>query len=96
MRDRLTEIYNTITEEDIFITNDDPSKEQKYAAFFSRREFIAGESPIPVLEDTSMSYSGLEPTRLQAACHNHHTGWLGSISLICIFIFEVISKQLHV
>ncbi|GFV59192.1 hypothetical protein TNCV_2339331 [Trichonephila clavipes] len=54
----------------IFITNDDPSKEQKrYAAFLSRWESIAGESPISSPEDTSMPYSGIEPE-----CHNQHTG----------------------
>ncbi|GFT39022.1 hypothetical protein TNCV_3691071 [Trichonephila clavipes] len=26
-------------------------------------------------EDTTMPYSGFEPTRLQAEGHSHHTGW---------------------
>ncbi|GFX95245.1 hypothetical protein TNCV_848361 [Trichonephila clavipes] len=26
-------------------------------------------------EDTTKSYSGFEPTRLQAEGHSHHTGW---------------------
>ncbi|GFU35885.1 hypothetical protein TNCV_4030001 [Trichonephila clavipes] len=26
-------------------------------------------------EDTTKSYSGFEPTRLQAKGHSHHTGW---------------------
>ncbi|GFV06575.1 hypothetical protein TNCV_2948971 [Trichonephila clavipes] len=38
------------------------TKEQKrYAAFLSRRESIAGESPISFAEDTSIPYSGFEP-----------------------------------
>ncbi|GFU10188.1 hypothetical protein TNCV_3449701 [Trichonephila clavipes] len=60
-----------------FITNDDPSKEQKrYATFLSRRKSIAGEGPISFPVDTSMPYSGFqpEPTRWQAECQNHHTG----------------------
>ncbi|GFW95350.1 retrovirus-related Pol polyprotein from transposon TNT 1-94 [Trichonephila clavipes] len=61
-----------------FITNDDPSKEQKrYAAFLSRRKSISGESPISFPEDTSMPYSGFEPDPipLRAEFHNSHTGW---------------------
>ncbi|GFT03349.1 hypothetical protein TNCV_2985211 [Trichonephila clavipes] len=61
-----------------FITNDEPSKEQKrYAAFLSRRKSISGESPISFPEDTSIPYSGFEPTRSQAECHNHPTWWCG-------------------
>ncbi|GFT25211.1 hypothetical protein TNCV_180901 [Trichonephila clavipes] len=62
-----------------FITNDDSSIEQKgRAAFHSRWESISGESPASFLQDTSMPYSGFEPepTRLQAECHIHHTGWV--------------------
>ncbi|GFU57220.1 hypothetical protein TNCV_3634121 [Trichonephila clavipes] len=51
-------------------------KEQKRnAAFLSGRELISGENPFP--EDTSMPYSGFEPTRSQAECYNYHTGWGG-------------------
>ncbi|GFU51777.1 hypothetical protein TNCV_713321 [Trichonephila clavipes] len=60
------------------ITNDDPSKEQKrYSAFLSRWESISAESPISFLEDAPMPYSESKPkpTRLQAECHNHNTGW---------------------
>ncbi|GFT33530.1 hypothetical protein TNCV_4381281 [Trichonephila clavipes] len=60
-----------------FITNDDPSKEQKkYAVFLSRRESISGESPISFPEGTSLPYSVFEPepTRLQDEGHNHHIG----------------------
>ncbi|GFY31014.1 hypothetical protein TNCV_4359211 [Trichonephila clavipes] len=32
-------------------------------------------------EDTTKSYSGFEPTRLQAEGHSHHTGW------VTIFIY---------
>ncbi|GFX06165.1 hypothetical protein TNCV_642121 [Trichonephila clavipes] len=46
------------------------------AAFHSRRESISGEGPTSFPEDTSMPNSGFEPDppRLQAECHNHHTG----------------------
>ncbi|GFX19326.1 hypothetical protein TNCV_3014651 [Trichonephila clavipes] len=57
-----------------FITNDDPSIEQKEcAAFQSRQESISGESPTSFPEDTPMPYSGFEceSTRLLAECHNH-------------------------
>ncbi|GFX50772.1 transposable element Tcb2 transposase [Trichonephila clavipes] len=30
-------------------------------------------------EDTTKSYSGFEPTRLQAEGHSHHTGWATSM-----------------
>ncbi|GFX79751.1 hypothetical protein TNCV_2746701 [Trichonephila clavipes] len=32
-------------------------------------------------EDATMSFSGFEPTRLQAEGHSHHTGWA---TLVCI------------
>ncbi|GFV68284.1 hypothetical protein TNCV_1875661 [Trichonephila clavipes] len=42
----------------------------------SRQESITGESPTSFPEeDTTMPYSGLEPTRLLAECHVYHTGW---------------------
>ncbi|GFV85142.1 hypothetical protein TNCV_4171951 [Trichonephila clavipes] len=47
-----------------FIIHDDPTKEQKmHAAFLSRRESIAGETPISLTEDTSMPYSEFKSTR---------------------------------
>ncbi|GFX44261.1 uncharacterized protein TNCV_4376491 [Trichonephila clavipes] len=51
--------------------------EQKGCAnFHSRRESITDESPTSFPEEnTSMPYSGFEPTRLQAEGHIHHTGW---------------------
>ncbi|GFU87101.1 uncharacterized protein TNCV_430051 [Trichonephila clavipes] len=47
------------------------------AAFHSRREPITGESPTSFPEEnTTMPYSGFEPTRLQTNSHIHHTGKL--------------------
>ncbi|GFX02603.1 uncharacterized protein TNCV_728571 [Trichonephila clavipes] len=52
------------------------SQEMECAAFHSRRESITDESPTSFPEEnTSLSYSGFEPTRLQAKGHIHHTGW---------------------
>ncbi|GFY00274.1 hypothetical protein TNCV_4710761 [Trichonephila clavipes] len=68
-----------------FITNDDPSKEQKrYAAFLSRRESISDESPTSFPENTSMPYSRFEHerTRSHAECHNNHTGWSGILKAV--------------
>ncbi|GFT16773.1 hypothetical protein TNCV_1333841 [Trichonephila clavipes] len=37
-------------------------------------------------EDTTKSYSGLEPTRLQAEGHRHHTGWATMMKLITLYV----------
>ncbi|GFV39357.1 hypothetical protein TNCV_1230591 [Trichonephila clavipes] len=40
------------------------------------RESITGESPTSFPEEeTTMPYSGFEPSLLQAEGHIHHTGW---------------------
>ncbi|GFY33471.1 hypothetical protein TNCV_2227401 [Trichonephila clavipes] len=52
---------------------------KRCAVFQSRRESITGERLTSFSEeDTTMPYSGfeLEPTRLQAEGHIHHTGWV--------------------
>ncbi|GFW24285.1 transposable element Tcb1 transposase [Trichonephila clavipes] len=57
------------------------NKEQKrYPAVLSRRESISGQSTISFPRDTSMSYLGFEPTRLQAEFHNHQCRWDGYIN----------------
>ncbi|GFW20974.1 hypothetical protein TNCV_1714811 [Trichonephila clavipes] len=42
-------------------------------------------------EDTTMTYSGFEPTRLQAEGHSHHTGWANVIKFP---FFEISSSSL--
>ncbi|GFU96060.1 hypothetical protein TNCV_3776001 [Trichonephila clavipes] len=36
-------------------------------------------------EDTTKSYSGFEPSRLQAEGHSHHTGWATYVQISSIF-----------
>ncbi|GFT33123.1 hypothetical protein TNCV_1264841 [Trichonephila clavipes] len=37
-------------------------------------------------EDTTKSYSGFEPSRLQAEGHSHHTGWATYVQISSIFV----------
>ncbi|GFW18731.1 hypothetical protein TNCV_1369851 [Trichonephila clavipes] len=70
-----------------FITNDDSREsieQEESTAFNSRRGSILGEGPTSFREDASVLHSGFEPmpTRLQAECHNHYTGWVANHYLI--------------
>ncbi|GFV04843.1 hypothetical protein TNCV_4327301 [Trichonephila clavipes] len=38
-------------------------------------------------EDTTKSYSGFEPTRLQAEDHSHYTGWVTAFSIENYLVF---------
>ncbi|GFU69659.1 transposable element Tc3 transposase [Trichonephila clavipes] len=71
-----------------------PADNKKWcAAFLSKRESISDD--LFHEEDTTMSYSGFEPTRLQAESQSHHTGWGVPLYPPVLFLKNPLTPQME-